>query len=180
MISALEERRVAAHLALLQVLRSDRYLDLLDRLIEAAKAPALLESKAQRRATKALPPLVRRARHTLEKHAALLPDAPADEDLHRIRILAKRCRYAAEACAPSLGAGTHRLASAASDLQDTLGELNDAVVAERWLRDWTAHTRSPSGAFAAGELAELERAAARDARSRSRQSWKRLANKAPA
>ena len=52
-----------------------------------------------------------------------------------VRILAKRWRYAAEACAPTLGKRTRKLADAAKNLQDVLGELNDAVVAERWLRD---------------------------------------------
>jgi CHAD domain-containing protein len=63
-----------------------------------------------------------------------------------VRILAKRCRYAAEAYAPLLGKRTHRLASTARELQDVLGELNDVVVAERWLLDWAQpHSLQPGG-----------------------------------
>lgn len=178
-IAALEQRRVQAHAALLDALRSDRYLDLIDRLIQAAQAPALLAPKADRRAAKALPPLVRRAWRALDRKVQSLTDPPANEELHLIRILAKRCRYAAEACAPSLGKRTRKLASAARELQDVLGELNDAVVAEQWLRDWTTHARSPAGEFAAGELAVLERAAAHQARSQWPKAWKRLRAHAP-
>jgi CHAD domain-containing protein len=141
-IGALAQRRAQTHAGLLEALRSDRYLELIDQLIEAAQTPALIEPKAGRGATKALPPLVRSTWRALDKSVKALPDQPADEQLHRVRILAKRCRYAAEASAPSLGERTHNLASAASQLQDVLGELNDAVVAERWLRDWATHARS--------------------------------------
>ena len=149
-------------------------------LIAAAQAPALVEDQLDRAAGKALPPIVRRAWRQLEKKVSSLGKQPADEDLHMVRILAKRCRYAAEACAPTLGKQTHRLAEAAKNLQDVLGELNDAVVAERWLRDWAAHTRSGPGAFAAGELAAMEREAAQQARAQWPAAWKQVKAAAPA
>ena len=170
-IEALAERRVHAHAGLLEALGSERYLDLIDRIIAAGQSPNLLEGKGDRAAVNALPPIVWRAIRPLEKKVRSLPEAPSDEDLHKVRILAKRCRYAAEACAPWLGKRTHRPASTARELQDVLGELNDAVVAERWLRDWATRTRSSPGAFAAGELVALERAAAQQARSRWRKAW---------
>ena len=177
--SALEHRRVETHAMLLDAVRGDRYLDLIDRLINAAQAPALLAPKANRAAAKALPSLVHRAWRALDRKASSLSDPPTNEELHMVRILAKRCRYAAEACAPSLGKRTHKLAVAARDVQDVLGELNDAVVAEKWLRDWTAHTDSPPGAFAAGELAAREREAAQQARSQWPGAWKQAKAHAP-
>lgn len=178
-LAALEEDRAQAHAAALRTLRSDRYHALLDRLVEAARAPALLADEADRPAARALPRLVHRAWRALDRSVGSLSDPPSDEELHGVRIRAKRCRYAAEACAPSLGKPARRLATAAKRLQDTLGELNDAVVAERRLRDWTAHTRSPAGAFAAGELAALERAAAAEARARWPKDSKRVGARAP-
>jgi hypothetical protein len=56
-----------------------------------------------------------------------------------------------------------------------LGDHNDAVVAEGWLRDWAAARRSPSAIFAAGELAGLERAAAELTRAAWRKAWEKLA-----
>jgi CHAD domain-containing protein len=176
---ALAQRHVQAHAALREALRSSRYLDLIDRLVAAAQAPTLLDDKAGRAATRALPPIVRRAWRRLEEKVRSLADPPSDEDLHMVRILAKRLRYAAEACAPSLGKRSHKLAAAARGLQDVLGELNDAVVAERWLRDWATQTRSGPGAFAAGELAGLERAAEHQARTQWRKAWKHVKAAAP-
>ena len=172
-IAQLEHRRTQAHTALLKTLSNDRYLQLIDRLIAAAQSPALNETKAQRPAATTLPPIVRRAWRPLQKRVKSLSDPPSDEDLHMVRILTKRCRYAAEACAPSLGTPTRRLAHAAGELQAVLGELNDAVVAEQWLRR-VAHDGSPPGAFAAGELAALERDAAQQARSVWPKPWKHV------
>jgi CHAD domain-containing protein len=173
-IDGLAQRRAEAHAGLLVTLSSDRYLDLIDRLIAAAQSPALIEAKCNRPAANTLPAIVRRAWQPLEKKVNSLSDDPVDEDLHMVRILAKRCRYAAEACAPSLGKPAHKLALAARELQDVLGEFNDAVVAERWLRDWANHTRSGAGAFAAGELAALEREAASQARAQWPKAWKHV------
>jgi CHAD domain-containing protein len=176
---ALAQRRAQTHAQLRAALDSDRYLNLLDRLIAAAQCPALVDGKADRAAAEALPAIVHRAWRPLLKKVRALSDRPTDDDLHAIRILAKRCRYAAEACAPTLGKPIRELAAAAKELQDVLGELNDAVVAERWLRDYAAHTRSGAGAFAAGELAGLERQAAHEARSRWPRAWKHLKAAAP-
>src|SRR5438270_5415569 len=80
-------------------MRSDRYIDLVERLVEASKTPALT-ADAQPRAELVLPGLARRDWKQLRKGVAALPDQPADPELHRIRILAKRVRYAAEASEP--------------------------------------------------------------------------------
>jgi CHAD domain-containing protein len=98
----------------------------------------------------------------------------ADDDLHAARIRAKRTRYAAEAVAPVLGKRARAVAAAAADLQDVLGQHQDAVVAERWLREQVRDTRSVRTAFAIGELVGLERAAAARARGRLRKAWKQL------
>ena len=66
---------------------------------------------------------------------------PTDEQLHRVRIHAKRTRYAAEALLPVARKDARRFAAAAADLQGVLGEQHDAIVMRGWLR-----TRRPSGA----------------------------------
>jgi CHAD domain-containing protein len=103
-----------------------------------------------------------------------LEGSPTDEDLHGVRIRAKRSRYAAEAAAPVLGKRAAAFADAAAGLQDVLGELNDAVVAEGWLREWSSRRRSAAEAFAAGELAGLERALGEKSRRRWRRAWRKL------
>ena len=98
----LEMARAEARGRLLAALRTARYVELLDRLVEAAERP-LLTPAAEAPARKALPPLVRRSWKKLRKRGrALEPESP-DEDYHRVRVLTKKARYGAEAVAPALG-----------------------------------------------------------------------------
>ncbi|MGI9595445.1 MAG: CHAD domain-containing protein, partial [Acidimicrobiales bacterium] len=76
------------------------------------------------------------------------------EELHRIRILAKRTRYAAEAVVPAFGKKAKIFAKALTGIQDVLGELNDAAVAEAWLAN-LAETADGPTAFTAGRLTQL-------------------------
>jgi CHAD domain-containing protein len=170
-LAALEAERDEAYGELLATIRSERYLALLDRLVEAASDPALLP-EANREAAAALPPLARRPLRALERRVSALGDPPADDELHAVRIRAKRARYAAEAVAPVLGKRARAVAGAAAELQEVLGEHQDAVVAEGWLREQRRASRSAAVAFATGELAGLERAAAEQARRRWRKAWK--------
>jgi CHAD domain-containing protein len=121
-----------------------------------------------------VPPLVQAPWRALERAVEALGKRPDDAALHDVRIRAKRCRYAAEAAAPVLGKRAGAFARAAADLQQVLGELNDAVVAEGWLRRWAFGRRSPGAVFAAGELAALERGTADEARGSWQRAWKAL------
>jgi CHAD domain-containing protein len=174
-VATLEAARGEAHAELLQTLRGKRYLALLGRLVEAANAPALL-LEADLPAPTVLPALVRRRWRGLARGVKALGDPPSDEELHAIRIEAKRVRYASEAVMPLLGRQARAFARAAAALQEVLGDLNDAVVAERWLHDWAGTSGSTQAAFAAGELAGLERAAAQEIRARWRKAWKELSS----
>jgi CHAD domain-containing protein len=82
-----------------------------------------------------------------------LGDDPPDPALHNVRILAKRCRYAAEAVAPVIDQAAS-FAAALADLQTVLGDHQDAIVAELWLREVTVTT--PKSALAAGHLILLQ------------------------
>src|SRR4029077_3795665 len=81
---------------------SQRYIDLVERLVDAAHSPATLP-EADQPASALLPALAttpwRRLRSAVRQRGV----TPADADLHRIRILAKRARYAAEAVSPVAG-----------------------------------------------------------------------------
>jgi CHAD domain-containing protein len=76
--------------------------------------------------------------------------------LHEVRIRAKRCRYAAEAVAPVVGAPARRFAKRIAAVQDVLGAHHDAVVAAEWLRDAATHAPT-ADRFAAGALAGMVR-----------------------
>lgn len=172
-LTTLEASRDDAHAQLLATLRGERYLSVLDRLVAGANSPALL-LEADLPAPAVLPGLVRRPWRSLAKRVRAVGDPPTDEELHDIRIRTKRVRYAAEAVAPLSGRQAQAFAAAAAMLQEVLGDLNDAVVAETWLREWARSSRSLHGVFAAGELAGLERAAGQRCRARWGKAWKEL------
>ena len=153
-------------------MRSDRYIDLIERLVEASRAPALT-AVAHQRAEVVVPALARRDWKELRKGVAALPDQPADSELHRIRILAKRVRYAAEAAEPIAGKIATRTAEAAAALQDVLGDHQDSVTVQQWLRE---AGRGPR-AFVAGELTALERETSARDRSAWHNVWKKLDRK---
>jgi CHAD domain-containing protein len=105
-----------------------------------------------------------------------LGDDPANDDLHRVRLLAKRARYAAETVAAVAGPGAERFAVRAAKLQDVLGELQDATVAQTWLRS-VGVRGTPSVAFVAGRIAAMEAAAEARAHQTWRKTWERLDRK---
>jgi CHAD domain-containing protein len=167
-LEALQTSRDEARGALLEALRSERYVGLLDRLVAAANAPVLAED-AQRRARTVLPGLVRRPWRSLQKRVKALGKHPSHDALHDIRVRTKRVRYAAEAVAPISGKQARAFARAAARLQEVLGELNDAVVAEAWLREWAREGRSANAVGVAEELATHQRVET----DRYRRSWKK-------
>jgi CHAD domain-containing protein len=174
-LASLEESRNASFVVLLDALRSERYLELLDRVVEAARNP-VLRDEASALAIETIPALVRRPWHKLEKRASKLPHDPTHAQLHEVRIRTKRARYAAEAAAPVVGKPARALGHAAARLQDVLGDLNDASVAAGWLDKWASRAGPGEAATAAAELAELERGAARDLRGDWRAAWDELAD----
>jgi CHAD domain-containing protein len=172
-LRSLKARRRKAYADLLEAMRGERYVRLLDRLVEASREPRLM-AQAELPAREVLRELVRQPWRSLRRAVKAVGDRPTDEDLHGVRIRAKRCRYAVEAAAPVLGKRAAAFADAAAGLQDVLGELNDAVVAEAWLRDWSFRRQSAPAVFAAGELAGLERALGERSRRRWRRAWSKL------
>jgi len=165
----LARQREAARAALLEAMAGARYANLLDALVAGASDPALA-GDADRKAVDVVPDLVRRPWKHLNREVKRLDDDPPDEALHKVRIRAKRCRYAAEAAAPVIGKPAKQLAKAVADLQTVLGDHQDAVVAEGWLRE--AAAASGVSALAAGELISLQRAEAAASRDAWPAAWK--------
>jgi CHAD domain-containing protein len=166
----LDADREAARAILLSSMRSPRYAHLKAALGEAAERPRL-SARASKRPDRALDRVVRGRWRKLRRAVDKLGPAPADEALHGVRIRAKRCRYAAEACAPVFGKPARRFAHAIAGVQDVLGEQHDGVVAGAWLAK-TAQECPPGDAFALGRLAQIEHRAADDARKEFARVWK--------
>jgi CHAD domain-containing protein len=174
LVDDMGERRDAARARLLQALRTDRYLTLLDRLVDGIRDP-LVTSKAGAPCSETLPPLLADAWRRLRRRAQAVHSSDPDERYHAVRIAAKRVRYAAEAIAPAVGRRSgkaQRIADRAGDLQDLLGRLQDGVVAIREVEQAREGQRANAAfQFAAGRLAERESKAKADARSRFPKAW---------
>jgi CHAD domain-containing protein len=121
--------------------------------------------------------LIRRPWRRLKRAArALRKDSP-DAQWHAVRIRAKRCRYAAEAVAPVCGHQAGRFAAAIAAVQAILGDHQDTVVAEAWLRGTGAALSA--ACVAAGELIAAERTERARLRSRWPNVWKRATARKP-
>jgi CHAD domain-containing protein len=154
LIELLGQQRSAARRRLLVVLSSDRYFTLLDRVVEGSAAPVTLTA-ADAPASEVLPQLVQGPWSSLEKSAQRLGANSADEEFHEVRIRAKRARYAADVAALVIGKPARRLAEEVANVQDVLGEHQDACVARDWLRRAAIEVDAPA-AFVAGELSALQ------------------------
>jgi CHAD domain-containing protein len=150
LLRALEAERGGLRARMLAALRSQRYLRLLAALDEAARRPAIADPDVSLQA------VARDAWKRLRKTVAGLGQAPSEEALHGARIKAKRARYAAELVASGAGKRVRRFIKRVRDLQDLLGNYQDAVVAGRRLRDLAARARGAPSTFVAGRLVERE------------------------
>lgn len=175
LLQRLSNARVAARVQLLQGLRSPRYVELLDRLVAASMEPPLSQL-AQGSAREVMLPMAERPWDRLRKAAEKLDKQSQDVELHAVRIAAKQCRYATEAVEPIVGKPARRFADAVAGLQQTLGDYNDAVIADQWLRRAAGDMKS-SAAFVAGALSEAERTNAVRARGAWPDAWKKLSRK---
>ena len=173
LISAARDMRAGARTRLATALRSQRYAELRQVLRRAARAPRLTLA-ARLRADEALAPIIRRRYKRVRDAVEGLPQRPPLRQLHRVRILAKRLRYASEAAALVAGEVASSLGKRAEELQDVLGELNDAESACGMLRRLR---RRPGFALPANALLSLELEAAAHARAAWPLAWRALSAK---
>lgn len=171
LLAILAANRLEARKRLDEVMTSSRYVALVERLDAARRAPQLVTPSDEHDEQELLRKLARRTWRKLRAAVEALPEDPSDTALHAVRIRAKRARYAVEAVAPAFGQPARELARALSDVQDVLGEHQDAIVSAAWLRDAAANADGVVG-FAAGELAALEQADAHAARRQWPRAWR--------
>ncbi|HVH51729.1 MAG TPA: CYTH and CHAD domain-containing protein, partial [Gaiellaceae bacterium] len=161
LLRTLQGQRSRARRTLLRALDSDRYLSLLDRF------ETELDTLKPSEGGESLDDLAQKQMKKLRKAADPLGDDPADDELHAVRKRGKRARYAAEL------AGHNKVVRRAKQLQDVLGEHQDAVVAEAALRKLAADAPSAQ-ALAAGRLIDGERERRAEARRAWRKQWQKL------
>lgn len=179
LLRSLEAERSDARGRAAAALRTSRYAALLDRLVSGAQSPPFTEVAGEP-AVDALPRLVARSWRHLKEAVDEVGDETDDERLHEVRKKAKRCRYACEAVAPVVGKDASKLAGAVAAIQEVLGDLQDAAVAELWLRGHAVGLTGPDAAgraFSAGLLTGVQRQAASEARRAWLGTWKKASKK---
>jgi CHAD domain-containing protein len=136
----MRERGAAAQQVLARALGTPRFAQVRLRLAWLAEAPAkiLQEGLDEESRSRAEAPAAEFAARVLKKRRRKLRelgDRSAEletEELHRLRIRAKKLRYAIEFFRPLYGRRrTKMMAMAVARLQDCLGALNDAAVGAR-------------------------------------------------
>ena len=191
LIGELQAQRGAAHEALDAALTSRRFGTLIRRLDRLAASPPPRGPRGAHpmRVAWAGPALIWKAqRAVLRLGRSLAPDSPPT-DLHRLRILFKRLRYACEFFRDAFTdpeAQADPLAEyleAMVAFQDCLGEHQDAVVAltriEALAKELLDRGRlEPAQLLRLGGLLQVQREIARDRRERLGKLWRRFDRRA--
>jgi CHAD domain-containing protein len=178
---ALEARRKEARDRLRDGLSSTRYQALLCRLEEAVVHPPT-NPRGLEPCRTALPRRLASMWKRARREGRRLDQDASDKEFHRVRILTKRARFATEAIAPALEGSARqaadRFARQAVRLQDTLGALQDTVIAIQFVDQFTTAQpdRRPLHRAARRLVRELKRDRAK-ARSRFPRAWSKLDRK---
>lgn len=149
-ISHLRTQRNTAQRLILSELTSTRYRELIRRLQQAAREPSAVESPLT------VEQLAKQAFKKLRKAIRSLRASPSESALHTIRIKTKRARYAAELAQGSVGKPAIRFVKAARAVQDLLGIHQDAIQAERHIRQFLTHSTNTRLGFVAGRMVERQ------------------------
>lgn len=167
-ISHLRFQRDAAQQLILSELTSARYLELIRRLQQAAQEPSVIESPLT------VDQLAKQAFKKLRKAIRSLRASPSDTELHTIRIKTKRARYAAELAQGSVGKPAVRFVKAARAVQGLLGIHQDAMQAERHIRQFLKYSTSTRAGFVAGRMVERQHQRRRNVRRDRKRLFKML------
>jgi CHAD domain-containing protein len=150
-VEGIEQRREASREQMLEALSSQRYLEVLGRVELAGEAP---HWNGRRRTVRKL---AAREFKKLERAIKELDPVPSDTELHRLRVRGKRARYAGELAEAAVGKKAGRFVDRAKNVQDVLGEHQDAVVADERIRELVLSQSNPQPALVAGRLVERQR-----------------------
>jgi CHAD domain-containing protein len=135
-----------------------------------------LSKNGHRAAGNELPALIATSWELLRQQADdALGDPENLELVHRVRKLAKTLRYATEAAIGALGSDAVVLASAMEEIQETLGEFQDAGYAASLLAALALEEKTDGAAgFIFGRLHAFEQAIAQGAFDEFSDVWDRV------
>ena len=158
-----------------ELIRSDGYLEML-RKLDAFIADPPFSRRSEKPAATELPTQLAAAWRSL---TALVDQALADPIdnpvFHDVRKASKALRYAAEAAVPTLGEDIVVFAAAIEEIQEVLGEHQDALSAAAWLADLALRPDTDGVAgFVFGRLHAFEQAVAAGTLDDFSDAWDRV------
>ena len=162
----LAERHSRAYQDLVTVMGGPRYAALLAALEAFVIKPPWVKRTAKAAARHTLPALVGRACARVDRAASMASTASMAEgaleaggvQLHEVRKVAKRARYAAEVTGPTATSAAYSLAARMEELQAVLGRHQDSLMVRALLQD-LAHRMTGRQAFALGLMTRAEQEA---------------------
>ena len=168
LLTLLETQRETARTTMLEALRSPRYLMVLELMEHAAYSPETAST------TVSLLEIAAKQFKNLRRCAEKWDKQSSDEDLHRLRIRAKRARYAAELAEHSVGKRARQFIRQVKKFQDFLGSHQDAVMTEQRLRELLGSSSSVKAGFSVGQIVERLRRRREDVRDGFFRCWKKV------
>jgi CHAD domain-containing protein len=158
LVTTLSRKRKRARGRMLRLLDSRRAELLFARAAHALRrGPSPRSVEARRPVLDAAAELILGRHRKFVRRARRLSSSSAPEDFHRVRIRAKRLRYAIEFHDDAIGEPAERFTRRLASIQDVLGRHQDAVVALDRLHALLAETTRavrPRTIFVIGVLAE--------------------------
>lgn len=163
-----EDQRSVARAKLLEGLRSDRYLNLLNHFEDSLNHLPFQPTPLT------LTEIARTAFHKVQDFANTSDSLFRKFELHHTRRLLKRTRYAVELAEPFLGKRAKRFIQQAKVAQDLLGRHQDAVVAEQRLLAFKQHSRGTGIAYVTGLMVERLRNLQSQVHQQIPKQWEKL------
>ncbi len=178
---SLLDRHEVASRALHEGLQDERYRKLLVLLDQAIEHPQL-KDEAWEPCRRTLPALAAAAWRRVRKGAQSLQSSDPDAEFHELRKRAKRARYIAELIAPIIvgrkNPSASRFIRLMTQVQDTLGEHQDAIVAAVEIeRSLAENADNAPFVEVGGRLLESQQEASRAAKTAFFKVWDKLDRK---
>ena len=169
-LHAIEEKRMAEKQAMAKVLRSRRYLLVLnglDTLRDSLENVCPGSRKKKHSIMRASGKIMKEALKEITSWKKKTAKDASPDDLHRIRIAFKRLRYACEFFRGLYGKNVRRAIRLCIDFQDTLGDYRDSTLCGQYIQALPHNL--PEAAIRI--LSEHEKRCAEDAHSRFEKLW---------
>lgn len=130
--AALHDERETAQRKLVEALKGERYAQLVERsrrFLERGPAEDRAADGSSRKVSEAGPKMIGRALRRVRKQGRQVRPGAPPQDYHKLRITFKRLRYTCDFFAPYYGKRMRRFTRQLKEVQDILGDHQDACVA---------------------------------------------------